>query len=292
MIGNTSEAGTRGKGEPGNLHQVSRREFIRLSLISAAGLGIYLTGCTPSGGNNPGIEDKLAVSEEWLNAVNAGDATQFEELHTESVTIYPDFSKNPFSGRDQVWKYIGQPISGQLEKISAFGQDQAVCLQVTVTETGLSLCYVFEFVDSLIDKVYEYYGEYVFSPQEFGGLPFSVVEDLPEYFDIVESTIEQFNNQDIGYVREYLPDFAVKYVPNSPEPLIGREAIIENTENFHSLFPDAIFKITSIFGQGNLICAQLSGENMVRKSFCFVYVVDDGKIPETYQYHSRADVQG
>ena len=160
MIGDSSKAGTRGKSELGSLHQVSRSEFIRLSLIAIGGLGLYLAGCAPSAGNKPGIEDKLAVVEEWLNAVNAGDATRFEEQHTESVTIYPDFSKISFSGRDQVWKHIGLPISGQLEKISTFGQDQAVCLQVTATETGLSLCYVFEFVDSFMKTYPLCFGEF------------------------------------------------------------------------------------------------------------------------------------
>lgn len=281
----------RGSTKPDYRLLISRREFIKLSMIASGGLGLWLAGCAPAGGNKSEIEERLAVVEEWVEAVNAGDAARFEELHTESVTTYPDFSKISFSGRDQVWKNIGHPISGQLEKISAFGQDQSVCLQVILTQTGLSLGYIFEFAGNLIDKVYEYVGEYVISPQEFGGLPSALAgKDPAAHFDIVEGLIEHINNQDFGNMSEFFPDSAIMYVPDSPNQIHGLEAIVEDIENFYSLYPDAVFNLRQIFGQGNLVCAQLTGENTVRKSFCFVHVVENGKIPETYQYQSRAEL--
>jgi ketosteroid isomerase-like protein len=269
--------------------QFTRREFLKLSLISSGGLSLTLAGCAPGGGD--GFEDKLALVEDWYQAVIRGDSARFEQLHTESVTVIPDFTNAHFTGRQQVLKHICIPNAGQTEVITAFGNDQAACLLINDVQKGIGMCYLFSFDDNLIDRVYEYWGEYIVPIDNFGGSPSaSINEDFSMQSNLVGQIFERFNRHEVGFESELFPNSVIMYVPNLENPLIGPEAMSKNAKTQYDEYPEAEFRIKQIFMQGNLVCTQVAGENMAMKSFCFVNVFKDGEISEIYEYFSRAEL--
>jgi hypothetical protein len=153
------------------------------------------------------------------------------------------------------------------------------------------MCYVFTFEDKLIDKVYEYWGEYIIPINKFGGSQSaSYNDDFSMQSNLIRQMFERFNKHETGFESDLFPDSVIMYVPNLENPLIGPEAMAEDTKNFYDGYPESAFTIERIFGQGNLVCTQVAGENMAMKSFCFVNVFQDGEISEIYEYFSRAEL--
>jgi hypothetical protein len=212
-------------------------------------------------------------------------------MHTETVAVYPDFSNAYFTGRQQVLKHICIPNAGETEVITTFGDDQSACLLINDVRKGIGMCYVFTFEGNLIDRVYEYWGEYVVPRNKFGGSPSaSNNDDFSMQTNLIEKIFERINRHEVGFENDFCPDSVIMYVPNLENPIIGPEAMTENVKALYDGYPEAAFEITRIFRQGNLVCTQVAGENMAMKSFCFVNVFRDGEISEIYEYFSRAEL--
>jgi hypothetical protein len=272
-----------------NRAQFTRREFLKMSLVASGGAGLYLAGCEHGERIDGELERRLAIVEDWFHATNSGDYARFEQLHTEKVFVYPDFSRVHFTGREQVLNHVCISDSSQVEKIAVFGEDQSVCLLANDNQKDIGMCYIFEFSDNLIKKIYEYWGEYTIPVQEFGGSTSKPEkENFSQEFDLVESLIRKINDHEIGFENEFFPQSVKMYVPNLSDPLISPEEISTEGKTFVNWFPRAKFKIVRLFAQGNLVCAQLVGENVPMNSFCFINVFKDGNITEVYQYYSRA----
>ena len=289
-----SSAHTVTKKHAGDAHRLSRLEFIKSIAVVSGSLGLWLSGCTLGAAQGLENEGPLNVVDEWIRALNAADVAGFEKLHTETVFATSNIREEPYSGREHVWEMYRTSTGSQIEKITAFSQGQSICLLVNATKFSRSLCYVFNFVDGKIDRVYEYSsGQYdLASSPQFSGIEVSTDDTgLQERLDAMNHMfVEGLNNRDFSVPD--LTDSAIFFVPTSPEPLIGRDKIANDGEDYVRFFPDVIHREIQTFGQGNLICTHVVVEGAGVGSLCFVGEFQDGKIAELYEFWSDARVEG
>jgi predicted ester cyclase len=83
-----------------------------------------------------------------------------------------------------------------------------------------------------------------------------MVEDIKENIRIVKETLKAFNAYDMDGFTENMSDSILDYIPGRPAPLKGPKAIRDDNSGFLTIFPDAQFKITNVFGQGDWVCAE------------------------------------
>jgi hypothetical protein len=288
------ETSFRDKYAPRYTNRFSRREFIKLTVIASGGLGLWLAGCSPGDEQVTGNERQLAVVEEWIRALNAEDPEAFEGLHTESVLATIHYRRDLYSGRENVWEVYRTSTGNQIEKIITFSQDQLVCLLVNATKSNRSQCYVFDFVDGQIDKVFEYAsGSYnLASSPQFTGI--EVIPDNTGLHDRMGAMDEMFvkglNNRDFS-----LPDVketASMFVPTSSDPIVGKASIIEDGKDYVRLFSNVNHEKIDTFGQGNLVCTHVMVDGAPKGCLCFVAVFEDEKIAELYEFWSEARLEG
>lgn len=269
---------------------LSRREFLKIALVASGGLGLWLSGCSPGTEQSVESEGPLAVVDEWIRTLNAEDVAGFEKLHTESVFATNHYREDPVSGREQVWDVFSKSTGSQLEKITAFGQDQSVCLLVNATKFNRSLCYVFNFVDGVIDKVYEYSsGQYdLSSSPQFSGIEISGDDSaLQDRLDAMDNMfVDAANNRDLSL--PLVTESTINFVVTSREPIIGRSPWTEG--DYFTMFPSVSHKKIQTFGQGNLACTHVMVEGGPIGSLCWVVVFREGKIAELYEFWSEAKV--
>jgi hypothetical protein len=283
-----------------NYHQnapsISRRDFLRLTLIASGGMGLWLAGCSPGAKQAVENEGPLVVVDEWIRALNAGDGPGFEKLHSESVLATTSDQSGSFSGWEQVWDVFSKSTDGQLEKIVAFSQDQSVCLLVNATRSNRSLCYVFNLVDGVIARVYEYTsGSYdLSSSAQFSGIEISGDDaGLQDRLDTVDyifvESIESFKkNRDLSFPG--VKESVIFFVPTSTEPVAGYENFVKDGKDYVSFFPSVSHKTIQTFGQGNLVCSHVAAQGTSKGSLCFVAVFQDEEIAEVYEFWSDARV--
>jgi len=273
-------------------HGLSRRNFIKMTLIASGGLGLWLAGCSPGVKQGVENEEPLAVVDEWIRALNAEDVPGFEKLHSESLLATSHNRREPLSGREQVWDVFSKSTGSQLEKISAFSQDQSVCLLVNATKFNESLCYVFNLVDSVIARVYEYSsGSYnLFSSAQFSGIEISGDDTgLLDRLNLMDNIfIEGLNNRvfSVSGVKESV----ILFVPTSTGPLVGYENFVKDGEDYAKLFPSVSHEKIQTFGRGKLVCSHIAAKGISKGSLCFVAVFQDEEIAELYEFWSDARV--
>jgi hypothetical protein len=280
------------KNHPKDAPSLSRRDFIKLTLIASGGLGLWLAGCSP--GVKQGVENEgsLAVVDRWIQALNAEDVPGFEKLHSESVLATTYNRGDPLSGREQVWDVFSKSTGSQLEKIAAFSQDQSVCLLVNATKFNESLCYVFNLVDGVIARVYEYSsGRYDLSGSaQFSGIEISGDDTgLQDRLDTIDYIfVESLKNRDFS--SPGVKESVIFYVPTSNEPVVGYENFVKDGEDYARSFPSVSHEKIQTFGRGNLVCCHIAAKGTLKGSLCFVAVFQDQEIAELYEFWSDAKV--
>ncbi len=80
----------------------------------------------------------------------------------------------------------------------------------------------------------------------------SVEENLQK----VDAIIEAFNPHDWDRFAGLFAESAVVYVPDSPEPLKGRDALRERFQGLEKAFPDIHIEKVRTIGQGDWVCAE------------------------------------
>ena len=274
----------------------SRRDFIKLTLIASGGLGLWLAGCSSEVKQGVENEGLMAAVDEWIRALNAGDVTGFEKTHSESVLATAHNRRDPISGREYVWDVFSKSTGSQLEKIAAFSQDQSVCLLVNSTKLNESLCLVFNLVDGVIAKVYEYSsGSYdLSSSAQFSGIEISGddtgLQDRMDTVDyiFVDSLESLKKNRDLPLPG--VNESVILFVPTSAEPVVGYENFVKDGRDYVSFFPSVSHKKIETFGQGNLVCSHVAAKGTQKGSLCFVAVFQDEEIAELYEFWSDAKV--
>lgn len=125
---------------------------------------------------------------------------------------------------------------------------------------------------------------------------------------ILNEALDAFNSHDMAGFVKNMAESIVDYIPGRPEPLRGPDAIRNDNSSFLTIFPDAHFKKTNEFGQGNWVCIQGVFEathegpfpvpggqpipptgKKLRVSQCMVAKLDEGKIIEIYEYFNPLD---
>ncbi|MHA2021950.1 MAG: nuclear transport factor 2 family protein [Candidatus Thorarchaeota archaeon] len=120
---------------------------------------------------------------------------------------------------------------------------------------------------------------------------------------LVNTTLEAFEAHDMDGFVSFMSESVVNYAPGRSEPLIGREAVREDNIGFLTMYPDVVFEITRIFGDGEMVCAEgyVKGTNTgpipspdgkispptnksVRVPACFVVKIENGLISEIREY--------
>ncbi len=131
---------------------------------------------------------------------------------------------------------------------------------------------------------------------------------IDENIHVVNATLDAFNAHDMMEFVQHMADTVVDYMPGRPEPLHGPDAIHDDNTSFLSIFPDAHFTKTNMFGQGNWVCIQGIFEATHRGPFpvprgppipatgkriqvsqCMVVKMDEGKIVEIHEYFNHLD---
>jgi ketosteroid isomerase-like protein len=273
-------------------HGLSRRGFLTVALAALAGLSLTLVGCSPDDSSIQGVDGNMAVVDDWIKAINAEDAAQFEKLHTETTAFHPYIqSSSPSSGRQNVWDAFSHSYA-PLQKIYMLGQDDFVCLQVTAAEPKRSFLYVFRFEGDLIAQVHEYSAIYDLSDVPlFDGAEITTNDaGLAERIDTVDSQVEALNERDLTRFMETFSEDAIQYGPMDGDPYSGAESIRNDLEAFLRGFPHVEMSPYQTFGQGNLVCQQVAVENAGIKSLGHLFVFEDGKVAQTYQYVSNAEL--
>jgi hypothetical protein len=275
---------------------LARREFIKLTLIASGGLGLWLAGCSPGAKQSAENEGPLAVVDEWVRALNAGDVPRFGKLHSESVLATTHSKNDPFSGRERVWDVFSASTGNQLETIASFRQDESVCLLVNATNFNQSLCYVFNLVDGVIARVYEYSsGSYdLANSEQFSGIEISGDDtglqdrlDTVDYI-FVESLESIKKNRDLPFPG--VKESVIFFVPTSTEPVSGYENFVKDGQDYVRFFPSVSHEKIQTFGQGNLACLHVAARGTSKGSLCFVAVFQDGEVAELYEFWSDAKV--
>jgi hypothetical protein len=254
-----------------------------------------LSGCSPRA-DESADDELLSVVDHWIRALNKGDTPGFEKLHTESVYMTSNYQRDPFTGREEVWNIYKISTGNQIEKITAFRQEQSVCLLVNATKFNRSLCYVFNFSDGLIDSIYEYGSGkyYLTSTEQFSGIEFG--EDgsgLADRLAILEEIfVTGLNNRDFSITDEYLADSAKFYVPTAEDPLIGKEEISKDGQAYAEFFSSVQHTKIETLGQGNQACIHVMVEGAPKGSLCWVAVFQEDSIAEIYEFWSDARLEG
>lgn len=276
-----------------DVRRLSRREFVKVTAIASAGLGLWLSGCAPGKEQSADSQDRLAVVDEWITALNAEDVRGFEKLHSESVFATTHAQRDPYAGREKVWDLYQASTRNQVEKIVAFGQDQSVCLLVNAAKINRSLCYVFNFLDGAIDRVYEYAsGLYNLSTSPHF-LDIEIAGDDSGLGDRLEAMDHEFvdvaNDRDLSMIGEEFAESAIFFGVMSSEPTVGREDIAKGGEQYIRLNPSLVHRKIQTFGQGNLVCTHVAVDGAgLLGSLCWVGVFENGKIAELYEFSSNA----
>ncbi|MFX0056612.1 MAG: ester cyclase, partial [Candidatus Hermodarchaeota archaeon] len=73
---------------------------------------------------------------------------------------------------------------------------------------------------------------------------------------LVNATLEAFEAHDMDGFVGFMSESVVNYAPGRTEPLRGRDAVKEDNIGFLATYPDVKFKITRIFGDGDMVCAE------------------------------------
>jgi hypothetical protein len=273
---------------------LGRRDFIKLTLIASGGLSLWIAGCSPGVEQSVENEGPLAVGDRWIRALNAEDVPGFEKLLSESVLATTHNRGDPFSGREQIWDVFSKSTGSQLEKITAFSQDQSVCLLVNATKFNGSLCYVFNLVDGVIARVYEYSsGRYdLSSSAQFSGIEISGDDTgLQDRLDTMDYIfVESLENRDFS--PPGVKESVILFVPTSTEPVVGYENFVKDGEDYARFFPSVSHEKIQTFGRGNLVCSHVAAKGTSKGSLCFVAVFQDEEIAELYEFWSDARLEG
>lgn len=268
---------------------LTRRDFIKLSVLVSGGLGLWISGCSPE----PNNDSSLAAVDEWVSTLNNEDVSGFEKLLSETVLMARNNRRDTSSGRDNAWQLFSVSTGNQLEKIITFGQGESVCLIANATKFDRSLCYVFNFAGGLIDKVYEYSsGRFdLASSPHFSGIEMTQDEtDLRAQIEIMDNIfVHGLNNRDFS--TPGLSESIIFFLPPVSEPIIGKEEVGKDGKSYVQLFPNVSHKLIESFGEENLVCTHLIAEKAGKGSLCFVAVFEDQKIKELYEFWSDARVQ-
>ena len=275
---------------------LSRREFLITSFVATGGFGLLLTGCSSSElqtvtPTQTTLEKHLDVIDTWIHSLNNEDINVFEQLHTDDVIAYLANSTDSYTGLAHLWDAYRRSTGVQIEKITAFGQDQSVCLLVNATRLNRSQCYVFDLSDGLIERIYEYEsGSYnLASSPHFSGI--EILGDdsgLQDRLDAMDKMfVDNVNNRDFS--EQALTESSIWFGPVSAEPTVGFwESDAQGNVAYVRKFPRVHHKKIQTFGQGDLICCHVSIEYVSKGSLCFVGVFKNGKIAELYEFWSNA----
>jgi hypothetical protein len=268
------------------------QKFFMILLIVSTTFSFLLFGCSTKQDPGVGAVDYASILDHWVAALNSGDISQFEQLHTEMVTYSSHIQESPFNGRQNIWESIRRSSPSSLEKISLFGQDEIMCLQVSATESEKSFLYVFDFERELISHIYSYSAEYDLSNVPlFEGVEISTDDlDLSERIGVINSQVDYLNDRDFsGFLSTFNAD-PILYVPPSTAPVTGIDGIESDVQGFVQLFPNVEIKVFRTFGEGNLVCQQVAVSSGPMKSLGFVNVFDGVKVSRVYEYLSRAEI--
>ena len=116
---------------------------------------------------------------------------------------------------------------------------------------------------------------------------------------LVKKMLKAFEKHDLDKFAEFFDENALDYVPSRKEPLIGRNAIRKDNEEFISLLPDIRFEITNAFGQKNWLCIEgtVSGtykgsrDHVIRVPTCMVVKIQENKVKELHEYFDQSSFQ-
>lgn len=270
------------------VHNISRREFLKLSFAASGGLGLSLAGCKIASEDDP----LLVVVDEWISALNAGEVDRFTQLHTENACATIHNRRETVSGREYLYEAYRSSTQNEIDKIIVFRQEKLTCLIVDATKLERSLCYVFNFAGELIDQVYEYdSGAFnLASSPDFPGIELvKGDEGLNDRLEIMEEIfVEGLNNREFS--AEFATDSILFYVPNQPIPNTGKDSFVRDGEAYAQYFRAVMHEKIHAFGQGNLACLHVKTEGAGKRSLCFVAEFDDGKIAELYEFWSDASL--
>jgi hypothetical protein len=272
-------------------HTLSRREFIKVAFLVTGGMGLSLVGCTPVGGQSTQVDGPLAIIDDWILALNGEDRSRFEKLHLDSV-IGTTFSKDEtYEGFQAVWDIYLKSNGGQIEKLVSFGREGSYCLVANATKFDRSLCYVFTIRDDVITRVYEYDSGYfdLANSDHFSGFDFKADEaDLSKHLAAMDTMfVVAANKRDFS--APDVEESAIMFVPTSSEPLVGKETIQKDGEDYTSFYSSVVHKSIGTFGQGNLVCTHLISDGAPKGSLCFVGEFTGAKISKLYEFWSEAE---
>jgi ketosteroid isomerase-like protein len=269
-----------------------RLKILRVLLIVSSASILLLSGCSAKQDPRSNDVDFVSVIEQWIEALNAGDSDQFELLHTDTVTYSSHIQKSSLSGRQNIWDSLRRLNRGAIERVSLFGQDGTMCLQVSATESKESFLYVFEFERDLISHIYSYSAEYYLpNIPVFEGVELSENDsELSGRIDVANFQVEYLNKRDFsGFLNTFNTE-PILFVPPSTVPVVGIDGIENDVQSFVQLFNNVEFKVFRTFGQGNLVCQQLSVSKGPMGSLGFVLVFEGDKVSQTYEYLSQAEI--
>lgn len=271
------------------VNNISRREFLKMSLAVSGALGLSLSGCSIASEDDP----LLVVVDEWISALNTGEVDRFTRLHTENAFATIHNRRDTVSGREYLYEIYRSSTQNEIDKIIAFRQEQSVCLIVNATKLEQSLCYVFNFAGELIDQVYEYdSGVYdLASSPDFPGIELLQGEEgLNNRLEIMEEIfVDGLNNREFS--AEFVTDSILLYVPNQAIPATGKDSFVRDGEAYAQYFRAVMHETIHTFGQGNLACLHVKTEGTGKGSLCFIADFSDGKIAELYEFWSEARLQ-
>ncbi len=272
--------------QPIYARQLSRRDFLLFGALSSGCLGLTLSGCA---GANP-IANRLTVIQDWLDAANALEPTKFLSLHTDGVAYYSYQFRNPRLGQEELWSAFQASAASHLEDSVAFGTQQMVCIQTTSLDETRSHCYVLVFKDDLIDKVYEYAALYNISEDTLNQkrIQSRSNEVITKQIEIADRLTDSLNERDYDRYTQSFHQDAIVNGFLSTEPLVDVDAIKEAATKLFEAYPNAQYRHYHTFGQGNLVCQQVSVEHGPVRSLSFVHLFEDEKIASTVEYFSHA----
>ncbi|MFQ5986202.1 MAG: ester cyclase [Thermoplasmata archaeon] len=127
---------------------------------------------------------------------------------------------------------------------------------------------------------------------------------VEENIRATEAGFEAFKARDWDRLDELNAESVVNTGPDLPEPVKGRDALLEYWKTFVNAFPDANIEDLRTFGQGDLVVAEFIGtgthngplpgpggqtipatNKAVRLPLCFVFKVEGGKTTELRRYY-------
>jgi predicted ester cyclase len=125
---------------------------------------------------------------------------------------------------------------------------------------------------------------------------------------IVTDTLKAFNSYDMDGFTKNMSDSILDFIPGRPAPLIGPKAIRDDNSGFLTIFPDAQFNMSNVFGQGDWVCVEGFFEGThkgpfpvpggkpipatgrkIKVSQCMVVKMHQGKLVEIHEYFSHLD---